>query len=74
MKIYILNIIFLSTLFSIEINGNGTTGANFLEIDVGSAATALGGAYFSFANDNSSAFFRTGTTNPLSVPIAIEIL
>ena len=26
------------------------------------------------AKDNSSAFFKTGTTKPLSVPIAIEIL
>ena len=58
MKIYILNIIFLSTLFSIEINGNGTTGANFLEIDVGSAATAMGGAYVSVANDISSAYWN----------------
>jgi len=53
-----LNIILVSYLFSIEINGNGTTGANFLEIDVGSAATAMGGAYVSVANDVSSAYWN----------------
>ena len=58
MRIYILNIIFLSILLPIEINGNGTTGASFLEIDVGSAATAMGGAYVSVANDVSSAYWN----------------
>ena len=58
MKKLFLNIILVSYLFSIEINGNGTTGANFLEIDVGSAATAMGGAYVSVANDVSSAYWN----------------
>ena len=58
MKKYFLNIIFVSYLFSIEINGNGTTGANFLEIDVGSAATAMGGAYVSVVNDLSAAYWN----------------
>jgi len=58
MKKYILNIIFLSILLPIEINGNGTTGASFLEIDIGSAATAMGGAYVSIANDVSSAYWN----------------
>ena len=45
-------------LLSVEINGNGTTVANFLEIDIGSAATAMGGAYVSIANDVSSAYWN----------------
>ena len=49
---------FLTYGFTIEINGNGTTGANFLEIDIGSAATAMGGAYVSVANDVSSAYWN----------------
>ena len=35
-----------------------TTVANFLEIDIGSAATAMGGAYVSVANDVSSAYWN----------------
>ena len=48
---YYLILLFTSNLFAIEINGNGTTGANFLELDIGSAATSMGGAYVSVAND-----------------------
>ena len=53
-----LHIILISSLLSVEINGNGTTVANFLEIDIGSAATAMGGAYVSIANDVSSAYWN----------------
>lgn len=55
---YIIFTICISFLFSIEINGNGTTGANFLEMDIGSAATSMGGAYVSVANDLSSAYWN----------------
>ena len=58
MKKFISYIILFNLVFSIEINGNGTTGANFLEIDVGSAATAMGGAYVSVANDVSSSYWN----------------
>ena len=58
MKTILLNIIFISFLLPLEINGNGTTGANFLEMDIGSAATSMGGAYVSLANDVSSAFWN----------------
>ena len=57
-KIFQNIIIFSSLLFSIEINGNGTTAANFLEMDIGSAATSMGGAYVSVANDVSSAYWN----------------
>ena len=58
MKKIFLHIILISSLLSVEINGNGTTVANFLEIDIGSAATAMGGAYVSIANDVSSAYWN----------------
>ncbi len=58
MKKVIVYIILFCCAYSIEINGNGTTGANFLEIDIGSAATAMGGAYVSVANDVSSAYWN----------------
>ena len=57
-KIIIYIILILSILQSEEINGNGTTAANFLEIDIGSAGTAMGSAYVSVANDVSSAFWN----------------
>lgn len=45
-------------------NGNGTTTANFLEIDVGSRATAMGGAYVSLCDDPSAIFWNpSGLTN-----------
>ena len=55
---YIFVFFLVSALFSEEINGNGTTGANFLELDIGSAATSMGGAYVSVANDVSSAYWN----------------
>ena len=51
-------LLLISFLFSTEINGNGTTAANFLEMDIGSAATAMGGAYVSVANDISAAYWN----------------
>ena len=39
-------------------NGNGTTALNFLEIDVGSRATSMGGAYVSLCNDPSAIFWN----------------
>ena len=55
---YIFVFFLVSALFSEEINGNGTTGANFLELDIGSAATSMGGAYVSVVNDVSSAYWN----------------
>ena len=43
---------------SLSNNGNGTTTANFLEIDVGSRATAMGGAYVSLCDDQSAIFWN----------------
>tara|TARA_B100000900_G_scaffold135092_1_gene114352 strand:+ start:18636 stop:19697 length:1062 start_codon:yes stop_codon:yes gene_type:complete len=39
-------------------NGNGTTTANFLEIDVGSRATSMGGAYVSLCDDPTAIFWN----------------
>jgi len=59
MKKLIVHIILsLSLISASEINGNGTTAANFLEMDIGSAATSMGGAYVSVANDVSSAYWN----------------
>ena len=58
MNLYYLILLFATNLAAIEINGNGTTGANFLELDIGSAATSMGGAYVSVANDVSSAYWN----------------
>ena len=40
------------------VNRNGTTAANFLEIDIGSQGTAMGGAYVSVVDDVSSVFWN----------------
>jgi hypothetical protein len=40
------------------VNRNGTTTANFLEIDIGSPGTAMGGAYVSVVDDVSSVFWN----------------
>ncbi|MBC8479282.1 MAG: PorV/PorQ family protein [FCB group bacterium] len=45
-----------SMLFSV--NRNGTTTANFLEVDIGSTGTAMGGAYVSVVDDVSSVFWN----------------
>ena len=39
-------------------NGNGTTTANFLEIDVGSRASSMGGAYVSLSEDPTAIFWN----------------
>ena len=63
-KLLILSILSLCTLFGV--NRNGTTAANFLEIDVGSRGTGMGGAYVSVVNDVTSVFWNpaglTGVT------------
>ena len=41
-----------------SVNRNGTTAANFLEIDLGSAGSAMGGAYVSLANDLSAVYWN----------------
>ena len=49
-------IIIFSSLFAQ--NRNGTTSANFIEIDVGSAASAMGGAYVCMTNDVTSIYWN----------------
>ena len=53
---YITLLITVSTAFSV--NRNGTTAANFLEIDIGSAGSSMGGAYVSLANDLSAVYWN----------------
>ena len=50
-------ILFLLTI-ALANNSNGTTSANFLEIDVGSRATSMGGAYVSLCEDPSAIFWN----------------
>ena len=40
------------------VNRNGTTAANFLEIDLGSAGSSMGGAYVSLASDMSAVYWN----------------
>ena len=57
--IYFKKILYFSLLsILISNNGNGTTTANFLEIDVGSRATGMGGAYVSLCSGPSSIFWN----------------
>ena len=49
-------IIFSSSVFAQ--NRNGTTSANLIEIDVGSAASAMGGAYVCMTNDLTSMYWN----------------
>ena len=56
-KIKITLILFTFNLL-ISNNSNGTTTANFLEIDVGSRATSMGGAYVSLCDDPSAIFWN----------------
>ena len=39
-----------------SVNRNGTTAANFLEIDLGSAGSSMGGAYVSLVSDMSAVY------------------
>mgnify|MGYP003773971149 CR=1 FL=1 len=48
--------VFSMTLFAQ--NRNGTTSANFIEIDVGSAASGMGGAYVCMTHDVSSIYWN----------------
>ena len=50
-------ILFLLTI-AVTNNSNGTTSANFLEIDIGSRATSMGGAYVSLCEDPSAIFWN----------------
>ena len=50
-------ILFLLTI-ALANNSNGTTSANFLEIDVGCRATSMGGAYVSLCEDPSAIFWN----------------
>jgi hypothetical protein len=49
---------FLTCLFAAPVNRNGTTALNFLEIDIGSAGSALGGAYVSVVDDATACFWN----------------
>ena len=41
-----------------SVNRNGTTAANFLEIDLGSAGSSMGGAYVSIVSDMSAVYWN----------------
>ena len=59
-------ILFSTILFTAPVNRNGTTSMNFLEIDIGSAGSALGGAYVSVVDDATACFWNpAGLTNLL---------
>ena len=64
-RIQIIALLFLGLLPAVD--RNGTTAANFLEIDVGSRGTSMGGAFVSVTNDLSSIFWNpaglTGVRN-----------
>ena len=56
----------ISFLSAAPVNRNGTTSMNFLEIDIGSAGSALGGAYVSVVDDATACFWNpAGLTNSL---------
>jgi len=50
--------LFLTCLFAAPVNRNGTTALNFLEIDIGSAGSALGGAYVSVVDDATACYWN----------------
>ncbi|SVE36612.1 uncharacterized protein METZ01_LOCUS489466, partial [marine metagenome] len=61
MKKSILHLCFtllLSVNVVFSVNRNGTSAANFLEIDLGSAGSSMGGAYVSLANDLSAVYWN----------------
>ena len=57
----IILLIFLSVLPSQTINRYGSTAANFLEIGIGSANTAMGDAGVTFASGPTSAYWNPAT-------------
>ena len=63
-KQVILFILIFNFVFSV--NRNGTTTANFLEIDISSSATAMGGAYVSIVDDVSATFWNPAGLSDIS--------
>ena len=57
-KLLMIVLLAVTLGFSQEINRYGTTAANFLEIGIGSAASAMGEAYVGVANDLSSIYWN----------------
>jgi|TARA_B110000263_G_scaffold104545_1_gene91287 hypothetical protein len=55
---FFISIIIVSSLSLFAQNRNGTTSANFIEIDVGSAASGMGGAYVCMTHDVSSIYWN----------------
>jgi len=55
---YLISLMFFSFISSAPVNRNGTTSMNFLEIDIGSAGSSLGGAYVSVVDDASACFWN----------------
>ena len=51
-------ILLISVNMVFPVNRNGTTAANFLEIDIGSAGSSMGGAYVSLASDMSAVYWN----------------
>lgn len=55
---YLILIVILSFISSAPVNRNGTTSMNFLEIDIGSEGSSLGGAYVSVVDDATACFWN----------------
>ncbi len=51
-------ILLLSICYTDSINKNGSTAFNFLEIEIGSSGSAMGGAYVSMVDDASSIYWN----------------
>ena len=56
----LIALMFFSTLNAQEVSKTGTTAANFLQIPVGAAASGIGGAFVSVANDVSALYWNAG--------------
>ena len=63
-----------TNIFSQTINRYGTTAANFLEIGVGSKATAMGEAYVAVANDVSSIYWNPAGLSNVSGSSALFMI
>ncbi|PKL88246.1 MAG: hypothetical protein CVV23_11300 [Ignavibacteriae bacterium HGW-Ignavibacteriae-2] len=57
-KYILIGMFLLSNVHAQKVSKTGTTAANFLQIPVGAAATGLGGAFVSLANDASALYWN----------------
>lgn len=69
----IISVLLISStfLFSGEVTKVGTTAVGFLAIDVGSRATAMGGAYVAVASDATAIFWNPAGITSISNPQAM---